>query len=85
MCIAPVILARVFGKELAPRLTIGNDPATAAAMQDMGAQHVDCIAAETVVDRDNKMVSTPAYMLAGNIGEVFDGALGFAEKLLSLA
>jgi enhancing lycopene biosynthesis protein 2 len=84
MCIAPVILARVFGKELGPRLTIGNDPATAAAVGDMGAVHVDCLAAETVVDRDNKMVSTPAYMLAGNIGEVFDGALGFAEKLLAL-
>ena len=38
-----------------------------------------------VVDEKNRMVSTPAYMLAGNIGEVFDGALGFAEKLLSLA
>jgi enhancing lycopene biosynthesis protein 2 len=84
MCIAPVILAKVFGKELAPRLTIGNDPATAAMVGDMGAVHVDCIASETVVDEDNKMVSTPAYMLAGNIGEVFDGALGFTEKLLAL-
>ena len=84
MCIAPVILAKVFGKELGPSLTIGNDPATAAALGDMGAVHVDCPAAESVVDLDNKMVSTPAYMLAGNIGEVFDGALGFTEKLLAM-
>ena len=84
MCIAPVILARVFGKELGPRLTIGSDPTTAAAMGDMGAVHVDCLPTETIIDSDNKMVTTPAYMLAGDIGEVFDGALGFAEKLLSL-
>lgn len=84
MCIAPVILARVFGRELGPRLTIGNDPTTAAAVQDMGAVHVNCIASETVIDQDNRMVTTPAYMLAQDIGVVFDGALGFAEKLLAL-
>lgn len=84
MCIAPVILARVFGKELAPRLTIGTDRDTALAIGDMGAQHVDCPATETVVDQDNKLVTTPAYMSAGRIGEVFDGALGFVEKLLAL-
>ena len=84
MCIAPVILARIFGKELGPRLTIGNDPTTAAAVQDMGAVHVDCAASESVVDEANKMVTTPAYMLAQDIQVVFDGALGFTEKLLEL-
>ncbi len=84
MCIAPVILARVFGKDLAPRLTIGNDPTTAAAVEEMGAVHVDCAPSESVVDQDNRMVTTPAYMLAQDITVVFDGALGFAEKLLSL-
>ena len=84
MCIAPVILARIFGPDLGPKLTIGTDPDTAAAVNDMGAVHVDCPATGTVVDTQNKMVTTPAYMLAGDIGEVFAGALGFAEKLLAL-
>jgi putative intracellular protease/amidase len=84
MCIAPVILARVFGKELNPRLTIGSDPTTAAAMNEMGAEHVDCPVSESVVDRRNRMVTTPAYMLANRIGEVFSGAQGFAEQLLAL-
>lgn len=84
MCIAPVILAKIFGKDLGPRLTIGTDPTTAAAIGDMGAVHVECAPSESVVDEANKMISTPAYMSAGNIGEVFDGALGFAEKLLAL-
>lgn len=84
MCIAPVVLARVFGAELSPRLTIGNDPTTAAAVNAMGARHVDCAAADIVVDTENNMVSTPAYMLADNIGDVFTGAEAFVARLLEL-
>ena len=84
MCIAPVLLARVFGPDLHPSLTIGNDPATAAKINQMGAHHVDCPATGTVVDETNNMVTTPAYMLAGNIGDVFDGAAACVEKLLGL-
>jgi len=84
MCIAPVILARVFGPDLAPRLTIGNDPTTAAAVETMGARHVDCGAGETVIDEENGFATTPAYMVAGNIGEVFEGAADFVPRLLAL-
>jgi enhancing lycopene biosynthesis protein 2 len=84
MCIAPVILARVFGPDLKPSLTIGNDPNTAAKVIQMGAYHVDCLPTETVVDEGNNMVTTPAYMIADNICEVFDGAAALVEKLLGL-
>jgi enhancing lycopene biosynthesis protein 2 len=84
MCIAPVILARLFGPDLNPSVTIGNDPATAAKINLMGAHHIDCDPDETVVDEANNMVTTPAYMSAGNIGEVFDGAKSCVEKLLGL-
>ncbi len=84
MCIAPVILARVFGADLHPQLTIGNDAATASMVENMGAIHMDCTAAETIVDETNLLVTTPAYMMAGNIQEVFSGATGFVEKLLRL-
>ena len=84
MCIAPVILAKCFGPDLSPRVTIGNDPATAELVTKMGARHVDCDAAGTVVDAENRMATTPAYMLAGNIGEVFDGADAFVAQLLRL-
>lgn len=84
MCIAPVILARVFGRELHPTVTIGNDPTTAGLIQDMGAVHVACAVQDTVVDRKNLMVTTPAYMLAERIGEVFTGAERLVKDLLSL-
>jgi enhancing lycopene biosynthesis protein 2 len=85
MCIAPVVLARLFGNDLKPSVTIGNDPGTAAKINLMGAHHVDCPTTETVVDERNNMVTTPAYMTAGNIGQVFDGATACVEKLLGLA
>ncbi len=83
MCIAPVILARVFG-DLKPQLTIGNDQTTADLINQMGAQHVTCDADDIVIDKANSMVTTPAYMRAGNIGEVFDGAEKMVAKLLAL-
>lgn len=84
MCIAPVILARVFGADLHPQLTIGNDESTANLVENMGANHVNCDPAECIVDEHNKMVTTPAYMTAGDIGQVFAGATGLVEKLLRL-
>ncbi len=84
MCIAPVVLARVFGSSGAPALTIGNDVATAAQVTAMGARHVDCDATGIVVDEDARIVTTPAYMLAGNIGEVFASAEAVVKKLLSM-
>ncbi len=84
MCIAPVILAKIFGSDLHPELTIGNDASTAALVENMGANHKNCQEADTVVDQTNLMVTTPAYMVAGNIGDVFAGADGFVEELLRL-
>ncbi len=84
MCIAPVVLARVFGPDLAPSVTIGNDPTTAGLIQEMGAVHIDCAVTDSVVDEPNRMISTPAYMLATSIKDVFAGAEGFVTELLAL-
>ena len=68
VCIAPALVAKVLGQSNSPALTIGNDEGTADALRSMGAKHVDCPVREFVVDEENKIVSTPAYMLAGNTG-----------------
>ena len=84
VCIAPALLARVLGGE-APELTIGTDEATAGALEAMGARHVACPVKEFVVDRDRKLVSTPAYMLGQSISEVAEGIDRCVEALLDLA
>jgi len=74
VCIAPALVSRVLGNEkLAHKLTIGTDPGTAEALEKMGSQHVSCPVREFVVDKENKLVSTPAYMLAGRISEAAEG------------
>lgn len=83
ICIAPALLARVLGG-LSPRLTIGNDPDTAAALTAMGAQHVECAVDGVVVDEKNRLVSTPAYMLAEHIDEAATGIEKAVRQLLAM-
>lgn len=73
ICIAPALVAATLGKEYAPKVTIGNDAGTAAAIVAMGSEHIICPVTEFVVDKHNKIVSTPAYMLAQSISEVAVG------------
>lgn len=85
MCIAPAIVARVLGeKGLKPRLTIGTDRDTAAALETMGAEHVDCAVDEIVVDEANKLVSTPAYMLGPGIGDISKGIGNLVRTVVEL-
>ena len=85
VCIAPAILSKVLGSDkLAHQLTIGTDAGTAAALTGMGSCHVDCPAREFVVDKANKLVSTPAYMLAGGIAEAADGIEKCVKALIGL-
>ncbi|MDT8440142.1 MAG: isoprenoid biosynthesis glyoxalase ElbB [Desulfuromonadales bacterium] len=85
VCIAPAVLAKVLGADNLPhKLTIGSDADTAAALGQMGATHVDCPVREFVVDRDNKLVSSPAYMLAGSIAEAADGIEKTVKTLIDL-
>jgi len=85
LCIAPTLLARVFGLDYQVTLTIGSDPATASALEKMGARHVVSKVDEIVTDSQNRIVSTPCYMLAQNIGEVGDGVEKLVIELLKMA
>lgn len=73
ICIAPTIIAAVLGKEYTPTVTIGNDTGTATEIEKTGAKHKECTVTDFVVDEKNRIVSTPAYMLANRISETFEG------------
>jgi len=73
ICIAPALVAATLGRDYSPRLTIGKDAGTAASINATGSSHQECTVKEFVVDRENRIVSTPAYMLAERISEVADG------------
>lgn len=85
VCIAPALVARVLGgDQLAHQLTIGDDAGTAEALSSMGASHVSCPVRECIIDRENKIVSSPAYMLAGRISEAAEGIEKTVSTILEM-
>ncbi|MEE9683144.1 isoprenoid biosynthesis glyoxalase ElbB [Lelliottia amnigena] len=82
MCIAPAMLPKIFDFPL--RLTIGTDIDTAEAIEEMGGEHVPCPVDDIVVDEDNKIVTTPAYMVAQNIAEAATGIDKLVDRVLVL-
>lgn len=85
MCIAPSILARVFGGDLHPELTIGSDAGTAKALEAMGARHVTRAVDDVAVDAKHKFVTTPAYMLASGPAQAGAGIEKLVAKVLEMA
>jgi len=81
LCIAPVLLARVLENI---RLTIGQDESTAANLVTMGAQHVSTWQGEIVVDEQNKIVTTPCYMLDSRVDQIGEGAEKVIQAMLEL-
>ena len=77
ICIAPAIMAKILARDT--ELTIGFDEQTASDIDAMGAKHVLCPVDEIVVDKEKKVVSTPAYMEAKSIKEAASGI----EKLVA--
>lgn len=82
ICIAPALLPKILPAPL--RVTIGTDLDTAEALEDMGAEHVPCPVDDIVVDEENKVVTTPAYMLAQNIAEAASGIEKLVARVLVL-
>ena len=81
LCIAPAILAKVLGQV---ELTIGQDPATAANIEAMGAHHTSTMQAEITVDRERKVVTTPCYMLGARVDQIGEGADRLVQEVLGL-
>lgn len=83
MCIAPVMLPKMLNTSV--ELTIGNDSETIAQIVKMGGKHIECTVDNIVVDETNKVVTTPAYMLAQSISEADTGINKLVEKVLEMA
>ncbi len=83
ICVAPVLSARLLGPGV--ECTIGSDPATVQALEQMGARHHNCRVDEVHVDQAHKLVTTPAYMLAKGPAEAASGIFKLVDQLLVLS
>jgi enhancing lycopene biosynthesis protein 2 len=81
MCIAPALIPFIYDNA---KLTIGNDNDTAAALTSLGATHLNCDVDDVVIDQHNKIVTTPAYMLAQSIIEADAGIAKLVNRVLEI-
>ncbi|WP_281629898.1 isoprenoid biosynthesis glyoxalase ElbB [Vibrio sp. St2] len=83
LCIAPAIIPMIYDNGV--KGTIGNDDATASAFNELGGEHITCEVDDIVFDKEHKVLSTPAYMLAGNISQAASGIEKLVSKLVEIA
>jgi enhancing lycopene biosynthesis protein 2 len=84
ICISPALMALLFGAK-GVKVTIGNDEGTANAINKTGASHFNCPVGEIVVDEENKIVSTPAYMYGdAKLDEISSGISKLVQAVLKM-
>lgn len=82
LCISPAILAAVFGDV---NVTIGDDAPTITEIEACGASHTVSENEQIIIDGDNKIVTSPCYMLNASIAQIAIGAEKTVKALLELA
>ncbi len=84
-CIAPAAAMKAFtDKGIKPTVTIGTDPDTAGALEAMGGKHANKNVEEYCVDEENKLITTPAYMLGPSIRNVAEGIENTINALMKM-
>jgi enhancing lycopene biosynthesis protein 2 len=81
LCISPVLITRLLGNI---EVTIGNDQATAADIKAMGGKHTETGHGDVVIDRKNKIVTSPCYMLDASVADIAAGTENAVKALISL-
>jgi len=91
-CIAPMLAAKVLGDK-GVTLTLGKSDTASGkwpyagaidAAKSMGANVIEKSVDEVVVDEQNKVVTSPAYMYEGQFHEIQDSVTNMIKALLTL-
>ncbi len=83
ICIAPAMMAKILAEQnRSATITIGKDKSTAKDIQAMGSTHKECTVEEMVIDEENNIVTTPAYMDAKNISEAAEGIEKLVKQII---
>lgn len=87
ICIAPVIAARVLGKNFGGpgvTVTVGCDFDACLTVASFGSKYEPCSVTEVCIDAEHKVVSTPAYMFEAKPHEVFEGIGNLVKEVIGL-
>ena len=79
MCIAPVVVAKVLGNV---SVTLGDDNCTPAKdIKTFGASHIATEQGGLAVDMENKIFTTPCFMLKSTLKDIYEGAYKMIEAM----
>ncbi len=81
LCISPVLIAIVLADA---KLTIGQDEATASAINSFGGTHINTKHGEVIHDTKNNVFTTPCYMLDATIVDINEGAQNIVKAMLEV-
>ena len=80
MCIAPLMVAKVLGNV---NVTMGSGECRQAKELAMiGCKHTETTHGGVAVDKENKIFSTPCFMLDATLKDVYDGAWNLVEEMI---
>jgi enhancing lycopene biosynthesis protein 2 len=79
MCIAPVILAKLFR---GASLTTGHDPASGGFIENCGNKSVSATHGEVIYDAEKKIFTTPCYMLDASISQIAAGTENIVQMMI---
>ena len=84
MCIAPMVVAKVLGR-YEVELTLGPDNNQASGVaKGFGCKVRACGPTDVCVDSEHKVITTPAYMAATRISEIFAGGENMVAALAEM-
>ncbi len=79
LCIAPILIPLIYPKGV--QLTIGHDANIAKTLQAKRAKHINTAVNDICVDPTHRVISSPAYMLADNSYQAFEGIDRLVEQI----
>ncbi len=86
ICISPLLIVKAFeDMDTTPTVTLGDVDDMAAAVEALGGRHVPRAVDDICVDEANKIVTTPAYVMAKDIGEAADGIEQLVARVIEMA
>lgn len=81
MCIAPLMVAKVLGNV---NVTMGSGQCRQAQELAMiGCKHTETTHGGVAIDKENKVFSTPCYMLDATLKDIYQGAWNLVEAMIN--
>lgn len=82
MCIAPLMVAKVLGNV---NITMGSGECRQAKeLALIGCKHTETTHGGVAIDKENKVFSTPCFMLDASLKDVYQGAWNLVEEMVKI-